>query len=438
MARSSAYIEISRHHIYYFRIRVPTALSHHFPRTFIRRSLQTRCRREAVIRCSVLLEQVGELFRVAASGQVVRLHELSWKRSQERVAVPVLHHAVPLAAQKAGPKFSVVVGDYLQEQRRQGVGEKTLGDKRSVTELMKRIVGNKPIDQISRADARRFKETSLKLPPRMGQSSPRPIKELIREATTTISPTTFNNYIKNLTTVFTYAIQEGYCDRNPLAGLKVQQKVKASDQRCRYTDDDLGRLFAVLKMEKQLDIKPHRQWLPLLGLYTGARLNELCQLYVDDVVQVDGVDCIHIRASRPDQKLKSLTSERVVPLHSQLKSQGFLEYVEHQRALGVQRLFPELTLNKNHGYSHSPSRWFAGVRDRIGLKGGEQKKDFHSFRHTVADHLKQLGVAESLIGGVLGHQTGGITFGRYGKDYVPGKLAVVIELLDFEFTDSER
>lgn len=356
MARSSAYIEISRHHVYHFRIRVPTALSHHFPRTFIRKSLQTRCRREAVIRCSVLLEQVGELFRVAANGQLIRLHELSWERPQELVAAQTLYHVAPPAEQKSGPKFSAVVSDYLREQRRQGVSEKTLGDKRSVTELMKRIVGDKPIDQISRADTRKFKETSLRLSPRMGQLPPRPIKELIRDATTTISPTTFNNYIKNLTTVFTYAIQEGYCDRNPLAGLKVQQKVKASAQRCRYTDEDLGRLFAALKMEKQLDTKPHRQWLPLLGLYTGARLNELCQLYLDDIVCLDGVVCIHIRASRPDQKLKNLTSERVVPLHSQLKAQGFMEYVEHQRATGVQRLFPELTLNKHHRYSHSPSR----------------------------------------------------------------------------------
>lgn len=59
----------------------------------------------------------------------------------------------------------------------------------------------------------------------------------------------------------------------------------------------------------------------------------------------------------------------------------------------------------------------------------EGKKDFHSFRHTVADHLKQKGVSEALVGGILGHQTGGITFGRYGKDYRPEVLAPVVELL---------
>ena len=63
-----------------------------------------------------------------------------------------------------------------------------------------------------------------------------------------------------------------------------------------------------------------------------------------------------------------------------------------------------------------------------------RRRDFHSFRHTVADHLKQLGVAESVIGGILGHQTGGITFSRYGKDYMPETLASAVEMLEFGFT----
>jgi integrase len=67
-----------------------------------------------------------------------------------------------------------------------------------------------------------------------------------------------------------------------------------------------------------------------------------------------------------------------------------------------------------------------GFRDEVG------KKDFHSFRHTLADHLKQKGVAESLVGGLLGHQAGGITFNRYGKDFRPEVLARIVEMLELE------
>lgn len=141
---------------------------------------------------------------------------------------------------------------------------------------------------------------------------------------------------------------------------------------------------------------------------------------------VNGVDCLHIRKGRPDQKLKNDGSERLVPIHSRLKALGFMEYVAGQRQDGHARLFPELTLHKKHGYSAAPSKWFARVRAQLGFEG---KKDFHSFRHTFADHLKQKGVSEALVGGVLGHQTGGITFGRYGKDFRPEVLVPVVEMV---------
>lgn len=58
-----------------------------------------------------------------------------------------------------------------------------------------------------------------------------------------------------------------------------------------------------------------------------------------------------------------------------------------------------------------------------GIQGGDVQKDFHSVRHIFADHLKQKGVAEFLVGGVLGRQSEGITFVRYGKDFRPEVVA---------------
>ena len=169
-----------------------------------------------------------------------------------------------------------------------------------------------------------------------------------------------------------------------------------------------------------------------MGLYTGARLNELSQLYRSDIVVVNGIDCLHIQAVNSGQRLKSLSSERLIPIHSKLKALGFLNFVTSSEKKSKQRLFPELSYHKHHGYSATPSKWFARHRALTGLSKGTEKKDFHSFRHTLADELKQRGVAESLIAGILGHSTGGITFGRYGKDYTPEVLAPVIELLGWK------
>lgn len=105
--------------------------------------------------------------------------------------------------------------------------------------------------------------------------------------------------------------------------------------------------------------------------------------------------CIHVNGNHPDQKLKNLSSERLIPIHSSLIELSFLEFSSKKKQLGHQGLFPELSPHKNSGDGVHLSRWFAGVRKRIGLETVTGKLDFHSFRHTLADHLKQKGVAES-------------------------------------------
>ena len=68
MARSTAYIETSRHSVYYFRISVPLAARSAIACTHIRRSLKTKCRREAVLRGAALLDQIEPMFEAAERG----------------------------------------------------------------------------------------------------------------------------------------------------------------------------------------------------------------------------------------------------------------------------------------------------------------------------------------------------------------------------------
>lgn len=464
MSTIPSYLLLSRHSVYYFRIVVPDIIRPLFPQREIRRSLQTRCKREALIRGRDILAQVQGLFTQAFQGIRPSLEFIrgawevggkrlaswaSWLRQQQLIGAAMLLPSVapersvgalqlvpaasvvtvPAVVQQS-PNFLSVVDEQLVQQRREGVAVKSLDDKRAVAVLLTRIIGDMPIDQITRKDAHLFRETALKLPPRLHQLPDQPLEQSIAEATSTISVTTFNNYVKNLTTFFSYAVREGYCSRNPFDGLRVRQRRKVSEERSAFSAEDLKLLFNRGTYAPAHGQKPNQYWLPLLGLYTGARLNELCQLYTDDVVTIDGIACIHIRATRPDQKLKTASSERLVPLHSKLLELGFLAYVERVRQAGKERVFPELTCHKKHGYSAAPSKWFTRVREQLGFRDDAAKKDFHSFRHTLADHLKQKGVSEALVGGVLGHQAGGITFGRYGKDFRPDVLAPVIELVD--------
>jgi len=56
------------------------------------------------------------------------------------------------------------------------------------------------------------------------------------------------------------------------------------------------------------------------------------------------------------------------------------------------------------------------------IKVKTDRKSFHSFRHTVANQLKQKEVAESYIAELVGHAINGETFGRYGKVFQPEVL----------------
>ncbi|WQN27719.1 hypothetical protein ULE26_21360 [Stutzerimonas stutzeri] len=111
------------------------------------------------------------------------------------------------------------------------------------------------------------------------------------------------------------------------------------------------------------DAKPYRFWLLPLGLYTGARLNELCQLRVHDVIQdVHGVDLIDINDNGYNKSLKTGPSARQIPICSKLVEMGFLNFVEERRQADGNDalLFNELSFDPKHLYSRDPSRFFCG------------------------------------------------------------------------------
>ncbi|WP_321351464.1 tyrosine-type recombinase/integrase [Halopseudomonas oceani] len=450
-----SYLQLSRHSVFYCRVAVPQSLRPVIGRREIRRSLNTRCRREALMRSHELLCKAQLLFAKAVAGKSPSPDTLkgswsgagessnnwaAWLRQQrlldtEATAVgegPKGGGDAAKVSKSGAPKLSQVAAEMASLQEAQGVSFKSLDDKAAVVALFVEQAGDRPIDAYTRADALAFKQAAAKLPP---HTSGQPRRKLSRGSTRTgktISVTTLNNYIKWLASVFSFAVKAGYCSLNPFLGMKTVTRKKVSQERSVFTEADLRKLFQADTYASANDDRPHKYWLPLLGLYTGARLNELCQLYLDDVVTVNGIACLHIQDKRPDQRLKTPASERLLPIHPRLKALGFIEFIEKQRAAGHSRVFAELTRHSKHGYGHAPSKWFARMREALGFKEQGEKKDFHSFRHTVADHLKQKGIAESLVAGLLGHQSQGITFSRYGKDYRPETLLPVVEAITLE------
>ncbi|WP_334408033.1 hypothetical protein [Bradyrhizobium sp. AZCC 2289] len=71
-----------------------------------------------------------------------------------------------------------------------------------------------------------------------------------------------------------------------------------------------------------------RRWVPWVCAYTGARVNEITWLLPSDVRKdaETGIWCIYLRS-----EMTKGDYERVIPVHSHLIEQGFLDYVEKRR-----------------------------------------------------------------------------------------------------------
>jgi len=232
--------------------------------------------------------------------------------------------------------------------------------------------------------------------------------------------TTFNRYLKYFNALFRWALANNVeITENPFEGLRVIEKKKnISEGRKAYTPAQLKELY---KLADSYGKSDRRYWLIMIGRYTGARMNEICQLKPEDITS----EAIHIRG----EILKTDNAKRVIPIHPMLIELGLLQWVAR---CNKSRLFHEWKVVKG-SHSHAASRWFSRNNPfKSDVKEGKAEVDFHSLRHTVASELKSAGVASQYAAQILGHSNGNITYDRYGKTTEYTSLVGVIELIGSE------
>ncbi len=184
-----------------------------------------------------------------------------------------------------------------------------------------------------------------------------------------------------------------------------------------FDDQDLKRLFESDAYTTQSFAKASEFWIPLMGLYSGARINELAQLLIDDVYEHEGVPALRIN-DEGDKRTKTPASIRTVPLHPALHAAGFLEYRNNIKAEGWTRLFPELTRSKvaKNAYGKEPSEYFTAYRRKCNVsREVNRKKVFHSFRTTANSVLRYRDVPKERRERLVGHEPEGTN----NRDYRP-------------------
>ena len=72
-------------------------------------------------------------------------------------------------------------------------------------------------------------------------------------------------------------------------------KSRVDQEREAYNTEDLHRLCKTEGFIGDARARePEKYWIPLIALYGGLRLNEICQLHTGDIVELDGVPCFDI------------------------------------------------------------------------------------------------------------------------------------------------
>lgn len=341
---------------------------------------------------------------------------------------PVCWQQTAPAHGNQGTLFSELVRLYTKEMVKGGNWtEKTASENQTVFALFTRAMGDLPVTSMDRKVVSQYKGILAQLPPHLNmlpQYKGKSLGEIIAsqeslppQARKSLSVNSINKHIHWLSGLFTYGVNNGYMTYNAASGLLLKNPKRADQQREVYTQEDLIKLFGSEEHRKATN---HEYWVPLIALYSGCRLEEICQLHLEDirlakpVGQESGVWVLDINGKH-EKRLKNLSSTRLVPIHPRLIELGLLEYADKLRAKREQRLFPFLHQRRD-GYGQVVSKWFGRFRKRCGIEDG---KTFHSFRHTFITHLKHKQVDPFMIHELDGHSINSETMGRYGKRYTP-------------------
>lgn len=183
----------------------------------------------------------------------------------------------------------------------------------------------------------------------------------------TLSPASVNGYMTKFRAVMNFAANEGWIEKNPAKGLQVIDRVRRRDKRLPFSVEQLRLIFdapiyrgcvddwAGYSTPGHAHPRRGRFWVPLIALFSGMRMNEICQLHAADIHRLDGVDCFFVTEGPSDsdngKRLKTAASERFIPVHPTLVDLGFMSFVEERRAAGAVRLFSELQKSSTGYYS---------------------------------------------------------------------------------------
>lgn len=325
--------------------------------------------------------------------------------------------AQPLSLATSGSGVSIT-GLFERYAAQDGIRSATVRQFRAIITHLVAFLGHDDASRVDQQDVMRWRNHLRIEPSKTGK--PRAAK------------TINGSYMAAANVTFAYGLNEMAITANPMAAVgkvRADNAVKVRDKDF-TTQERMTILSATLRPQPASLAEEHafaRRWVPWLCAYTGARVNEITQLRVEDVSQRDGIWTINIT---PEAGAVKTDEARLVPLHEHLVAQGF---VEAARAKANGPLF--YNLNRGFGKTDRQPSKRMGMRlaqwvRSLGISHPAIKPN-HAWRHTFKTIAAEVGMHERAADYIQGHATKGV--GRsYGSNTLAGLSAQLALFPRFE------
>jgi|GEM_PF-5877170 len=482
MPAHSPYLFQRNERSFYVRIAIPEKLRLIFRQREIKKTLPTDNMQVARLQASYVTGQVLALFKRSTyvqlsfdsnSDNLIDIQALNFHCKNELTQLfAKLHRFAPepeivIQAAETGfgnqfkPSTRLRISEFTEKvcQLNLKSGRWTKNYCKETTAIINTLIemiDDKYLDEVGFKEAELFFDITSKTPKNRNKNPiycDLSIGQIIRLAPEPMSATNINKYMNRVSQLFKQAEEREYITKNPFSSdlLRIKNKTDKKDQRQAFRHNDLQTIFGGdLYTNPTPKTQPYA-WALLLLLYTGARLNEVCQLHVKDIKQIDGIWVIEHTNCCDKKHFKTNTTKGAIvqqtPIHQELIDLGFLSFVEQTKRKGVidsdgyLRLFPFFTHTAKARYGKKCSEFFNGKNGNDGYKHriqlqsvtGQSKLDLHSFRHTMATALQQADVPDRLGYAITGHTDKHADSGeRYRKGYTLQQLQTAINKVSFK------
>lgn len=205
---------------------------------------------------------------------------------------------------------------------------------------------------------------------------------------------------------------------NPFENPEFTKKKKVSRKEIRqaWETEDVIKLVDAARAKKD-DANLHD--LILLGAYTGARIEELADLKVEDVKEKDGVKYFEIGDSKTEAGLRDLPVHKdIIPL---------VEHLVENSTDGY--LLPGEPVTANGERSSAIGKSFGRLKTKLGY---DKRYVFHSLRKTLSTLLERQGYHHNQAAEITGHEKVGETYGTYSAGLTIPEKAELLNKITYK------